>query len=445
MNLRDFIAASTDLVRISKPVSSHLEAAGVIATLDGRPVLFDRIDGRSRLLSGVLTSRERIAAAMGATTRELLLRLAGAMANPIPPPMVDQAPCQEVVDTDPDLGRLPILKHLEGDGGRYITAGVAIIRDAEFGRNSCYHRAMVIGPRRCAVRVIQGRGTDNAWRATDDDLPMAIAIGCPLQVLIAAAMSPAKGVDELAIANAIAPTPLVCCRSVPLEVPAEAEIVIEGRLTHRLAPEGPFIDLTETLDFVREQPVFEVDCITHRVDPIYHAILPGLSDHKAIMGLPREPGIYNAVAEVCDVRDVKLSPGGMSWLHALVQIHKRSPDDGPRAIRAALAGHPSAKMVIVVDDDIDLSDQARVEWAVATRVQAGRDLYIYRGQPSSSLDPSARHAKGARPLTAKLGIAAPIPWPAGAATAAAAGIGAFRRLAYPVVDLAPYLERGADR
>ncbi|MHB0877310.1 MAG: UbiD family decarboxylase, partial [Anaerolineae bacterium] len=431
---------SPELTRIAEPVSSQYEAAGIIAALDGKPVLFENVDEGRRVLSGFCAGREQIAAAMGLSPRDLLLLMARAMAAPVDPPLVTTAPCQEVTEEPPDLGRLPILRHLSGDGGPYITAGVAVIHDPEYGRNACYHRAMVVGPRECAVRVVQGRGTDTAWRRGDDDVPMAFAIGCPLPVLIAAAMSPAKGVDELAIANAIAPTPLVRCRTVPLEVPAEAEYVIEGRLTHRLAAEGPFIDLTETWDFVREQPVFEVDCITHRRDPIYHAILPGLSEHKTIMGLPRVPGIFNAVAAVCDVEDVMLSPGGMGWLHARVKLHRRTRDDAALAIRATMEAHPSVKMVIAVDDDIDIYDDTRVEWAIATRVQAGADLYIYRGQPSSSLDPSAKHPKGERPITDKLGIDATIPWPKDATPEQAeAAAAAFRRVSYPPVDLGHYL------
>jgi len=439
LTLREFIAWAPDLVTIDKPVSSHLEASGVIAALDGSPVLFTNVDAGQRVLSGFCAGRDGIERSLGLPGFRLLERLAEAMQAPQPPPLVGDGPCQEVLMQPPDLGRLPILKHLASDGGRYLTAGVAVIRDAEFGRNACYHRAMVTGPRQASVRVVEGRGTHTAWRRGEADVPIAFAIGCPLPVLIAAAMSPAKGVDELAIANAIAHTPLVRCRTVPLEVPAEAEIIIEGRLTHRLAPEGPFIDLTETLDGVRDQPVLEVDCITHRRDPIYHAILPGLSEHKTLMGLPREPAILAGARAVCDVRNVKLTRGGMTWLHALVQIHKRAPDDGPRAILAAMEAHPSVKMVIVVDVDISLDDSRQVEWAIATRVQAGRDVYVYRDQPSSSLDPSAKHPKGERARTDKLGVDATIPWPEQPGAALQAHLARFRRLSYPEVDLGSYL------
>jgi UbiD family decarboxylase len=441
VTIRQFLDQDKELVRIDAPVSSQLEAAGILAALDGKPVLLTNVDGGWRVLSGLCASRERIARCLGVSSTDLLLVLAQAMDTPAPPPLVPSAPCQEVVMEPPDLRELPILKHLEGDGGPYITAGVAIIEDPEYGRNACFHRLMVIGPREMVARVVEGRGTHTAWSRTRADLPIAIAIGAPLSVLLAASMSPPKGVDELAIAHAISPIELVPCRTVPLAVPAQAEIVIEGRLTHRLAPEGPFIDLTETWDIVRDQPVLEVDCITHRRDAIYHAVLPGKSEHKTLMGLPREPGILRAVAQVCEVLDAKLTQGGMSWLHAVVKIRKRHPEDGPRAIRAAMEGHPSLKMVIVVDEDIDIQDWRQVEWAVATRVQAGRDVYIYTGLPSSSLDPSARQVPGQRATSDKVGVDATIPWPAEASEEAIAAVKQrFRRVSYPKVNLSQYLK-----
>jgi len=269
---------------------------------------------------------------------------------------------------------------------------------------------MVTGPRTVAARIVEGRGTDTAWRKAQDGLPVAICIGNSLAVLLAASMSPPKGVDELGIANAMSPTPLVQCKTVDLQVPAETEIVLEGHITHTLTDEGPFLDLTETMDYVRQQPIIEIDCITHRQDAIYQALLPGKLEHKLLMGMPKEPTIYAAVSEVCECRDVAITPGGTSWLHAVVSIVKRGPDDGRRAIEAAFKGHGSLKHVVVVDDDIAIHDPAEVEWAIATRFQADRDLVVLADQPGSSLDPSAAHVPGQKTRTAKMGLDATIPW-----------------------------------
>jgi len=269
---------------------------------------------------------------------------------------------------------------------------------------------MITGPRTATVRVVEGRGTDTAWRKRGGDLPVAVCIGVSHAVLLAAAMSPEKGVDELGIAHALSPTPLVKCKTVDLEVPADCEIVLEGRLTHRLADEGSFLDLTETRDYVRQQPVLEIDCITHRSDAIYHALLPGRLEHKLLMGMPREPTIYAAVSQVCACKNVLITPGGTSWLHAIVQIEKRGPDDGRKAIEAAFRGHGSLKHVVIVDSDIDIYDTADVEWAIATRFQADKGLVVIKNQPGSSLDPSAAHVPGQKTRTAKMGLDATIPW-----------------------------------
>jgi UbiD family decarboxylase len=186
--------------------------------------------------------------------------------------------------------------------------------------------------------------------------------------------------------------------------------VLEGRITRELVSEGPFVDLTGTYDFVRQQPVIEIDRITHRRDAIYQALLPGKLEHKLLMGMPREPTIYAEVNKVAICKNVHITPGGASWLHAVVQISKRAADDGPKAIAAAFRGHGSLKHAVVVDDNINPFDPNDVEWAIATRFQADRDLVVQSDQPSSSLDPSAVHVPGQKSRTAKMGLDATIHW-----------------------------------
>jgi len=414
MNLRSFIEKAREhdyLIIIEREVDPHLEMARLINALDGRPVLFTNVRGSDyRVVAGVCSARKYFALALDIEEAQLLPTLLEALESPIAPEVVEDAPCQEVVEPKVDLDRLPILTHLPGDGGPYVTAGVAIIKDPDYGRNMCFHRLMKLDKRSFAARIVEGRGTDTALKKTEGDLEVAICIGNSIPVLLAAAMSPPKGVDELAIANALRPTPLVRCLTVDLEVPADCEIVLEGRITRRLTAEGPFLDLTETYDIVRQQPVVEIGCITHRRDAIYQALLPGKSEHKLLMGLPREPTIYAEVSKVCECRDVLVTPGGMSWLHAVVQIVKRHPDDGRRAIEAAFRGHESLKHVVVVDEDINIRDIRDVEWAIATRFQADRDLIVLEDQPGSSLDPSATQVPGQKARTSKMGLDATIPW-----------------------------------
>jgi UbiD family decarboxylase len=415
MSLRKFIeqtAVTGDLITIEQPVDTTYELANVAHALEGRPVLFNQIKGHPgwRVIAGPCADRRYFCMDLGVELPHLLDHLAQAVANPVEPGVLANAPCQEVILEKFDLRDLPILLHLPEDAGRYIASNVVIVNDADYGRNMCYHRLLLLDDRHFAARIIENRGTYNAMQKVEGDLPVAICIGVSQAVHLAASMGPPPEVDELAVANALAPTPLVKCLTNDLAVPAHAEIVLEGRITRRTTSEGPFMDLTETMDIIRDQPVIEIDLITHRRDPIFHALLPGGLEHKILMGMPKEPTIFNEVNKVAKCTGVVITPGGTSWLHAVVQIEKQGEADGIRAIHAAFKGHGSLKHVWVVDTDVDIYDPAQVEWAMATRFQADTDLIILEKQPGSSLDPSGIHVPGQKSRTAKAGFDCTIPW-----------------------------------
>ncbi len=413
MNLRDFLAKlekEGKLTRIKKEVSVKYEIANIIYSLNEQPVMFENVKGYGfPIFAGITSNRDIIAEGLGTTKDKLLLKLVAALRNPKKPEMVDKAPCQEVVIKDPDISKLPLLYHLEGDGGRYATATVATIKDPETGRNVSYHRLMEIGKNRFTARLIKKRQTRVTYDKIDGDLEMAVCIGNSVPVMVAASLGPPSGVDEFPIANALDKTPLVKCVTKDLEVPAESEFVIEGRLTRELDREGPFVDLTETRDFERQEPVFVVDCITHRKDAMYQALLPGKLEHKLLMGMPKEPTIYDEVSKVADCKNVLVTMGGGSWLHGIVQIKKKHPDDGKKAIEAAFNGHKSMKHVTIVDDDVDIFNPNAVERAMATRFQGDKDMIVKPNQSGSSLDPSGEHEPGKKTLTTKIGFDATIP------------------------------------
>ena len=447
MNLRELVEelrGEGELAVISREVDPVLEMARVICALGDRAVLFECVAGSDTpVVANLCARRTYLSRALNVAPERMLSALAEALERPVAPPIIGHAACQQVVEPLVNLDRLPILMHQDRDGGPYVTAGALIVRDPEYGPNMAIHRLMQLDARRFAARLVEGRGTHTAWGKSEADLPVAICVGLPLQVLLTAAMSPPKGVDELRIAQALADTPVVRCRTNPLLVPAEAEWVLEGRLTHELVPEGPFIDLTETYDIVRPQPVIEIDCITHRRDAIYQALLPGLAEHKLLMGMPREPTIYAAINASCQCTNVCLTPGGMSWLHAVVQIDKQGADDGALAITRAFEGHSSLKHVVVVDLDVNPFDPAEVEWAIATRFQVDRDLLVFRDQPSSSLDPSATQVPGEKARTAKMGLDATIPWVAqDGHQRTPEERAAFLRVRYAPVTVEDYVEAG---
>jgi UbiD family decarboxylase len=413
MNLRDFLSTlekDNELIRIKKEVSTNYEIASIMYSLNEKPVIFENVKGFDfKIFSGITSNRDVIAKGLGTTKEKLLFKLVNALRNPKPPKMVDEAPCQEVIIKNPDLDKLPLLIHLPGDGGRYATATVATIKDPDTGRNVSYHRLMQIGKNRCTARLIKKRQTRTTYDKIEEDLEMAVCIGNSVAVMVAASLGPPPGVDEFPIANALDTTPMVKCITKDLEVPAYSEFVLEGRLTKEVDREGPFVDLTETRDFERQEPVFVIDCITHKKDAIYQTLLPGKMEHKILMGMPKEPTIYNEVSKVVNCKNVLVTMGGGSWLHGVVQIEKKHPDDGKKAIEAAFNGHKSMKHVVIVDENVDIYNPNAIEWAIATRFQGDKDLIIKPDQPGSSLDPSGKHETGKKTLTTKVGVDATIP------------------------------------
>ncbi|MCD4740422.1 UbiD family decarboxylase [archaeon] len=415
MNLKQFLTELEKkelLLKINQKVNPEYEIAAIQNQLKEKTVLYENVQNSGyQVVSGICSTRQHFAIALGIKKNELIETMTHAMNNPTQPELTKNAPCQEVFE-EANLDTIPILTHFKTDGGPYITSAVAIIKDPDYGRNACYHRLMKIDKNSFTARIIEQRGTDTAMKkafAQNKELEIAFCIGPPIQVLLAAAMSPGKSVDELSIANTMQETPLVKCKTIDLEVPAETEIILEGKITKKQGHEGPFVDLTNTIDFVRQQPHIEINCMTHKHDPIYHALLPAGPEHKNLMGMPREPTIYTEVKKVCKCRNVLITPGGCSWLHAIIQINKKQEEDSKKAIQAAFNGHTSLKHCVIIDEDIDIYNPADIEWAIATRFQADKDMIILENQPSSSLDPSAEKPEGQKARTAKLGIDATMP------------------------------------
>jgi UbiD family decarboxylase len=380
------------LIHVTAPISKTYEIAAVLKQLEPRPVIFENIiESPFRVAGNLFCGKGPFADYFGIQPSQIIATMTRAIDTPLIPDRFSPspAPCQEVVTLDPDLDTLPILYHCAGDGGNYISSGVFLAKHPAHGQNADFHRAMQFSKIEMAIRVVKGRHFD-AFLEDRQALDVAVCVGLSPNILAAAATSVAMGVDELHIANALEPFAVVPAKTVDVLVPAEAEFVLEGTVyADRRHAEGPFVDLTETQDVIRNEPVFVVKAVTHRRDAIWHALLPGALEHKLLMGMPREPTIFREVNKVVRCLDVHINPGGCSWLHAVVQIDKQHEDDGKRAIEAAFAGHRSCKHVYVVDQDIDIYDPLAVEWAMATRFQGDVDMIVKERFPGSSLDPSS--------------------------------------------------------
>jgi UbiD family decarboxylase len=406
--MRDFLDEldrTGDLIHVRREVSVKHEIAAVAQKLDGKPIIFEKVkeSERYRVALGICGTRGNLARALGVRKNQLLGRVLDAVENPSPFQTTEKAPCQEVVEDAVDLRMVPMLTHCERDGGPYATAGIVVARDEEFGYNASYHRLMLIGKDRVAARILP-RHLDQFIKRGNREV--GISFGNHPAFLFAAAVSCEIGKSELMIANRLKETEYAKCTTNDSLVPADCELVFEGTVTDELVDEGPFPDITGTYDIVRKQRVIKINRVTHRKEPIYQAILPGGAEHRILMGMPREATIFREVNRVCTCIDVRLTPGGSSWLHATIKIRKENEDDAKNALEAAFRGHPSLKHAIVVDEDIDIDDPNAVEWALATRAQLDLDLMLKPNEYGSSLDPSADQVTR---KTCKAGVDATVP------------------------------------
>ncbi|MBC7081000.1 MAG: UbiD family decarboxylase [Thermoplasmatales archaeon] len=382
MKFREFIEKlekENKILKIRKEVSTEYEISSLMRVFDGKPILFENVSGYDmKVVGNVFSTRKLLAESLGIDEKDLLKKIIFAMENPKKLEIKKAESYRSIKSLDD----LPILKHYPQDGGKYISSGVVIASDKEYGINASYHRMMVIDSNKVVMRILPRDFNLYIERGLKE---FAICIGNPASVSISSAISMAPDVNELEIANSLYPTNLI---EVDHHLVPEAEIIMIAELTGEMHDEGPFLDLTETFDIVRKERVAKIKKIYAKENALYHALLPGGLEHKVLMGLPKEPTIFKEVSKVCDVVDVYITPGGCSWLHGVVSIRKRSEEDGKKAIEAAFRGHKSMKHVFIVDDDIDVHDWSQIEWAMATRFQGNKDMII-KYEKGSSLDPSA--------------------------------------------------------
>ena len=402
-SLRRWLAhlAKTDRLAVVKekaPLEHRL--AAIAKRLDGsKAALFPQTDGPAMpVVSGFISRRAWIAEAMGVKESELLACFRHAAENPLPWQEVERssAPCQTVVLENIDLlAQLPIPTHSEHDSGPYITAGLVIARNPKTGiQNVSINRIQINSKDRMGVLMLP-RHLFAFYQAAEEmgeALPVAVVIGVdPMTLLASQAITPIDH-DELEIAGALHGEPLkvVKCVTNDVRVPADAEIVIEGRILPRVRePEGPFGEFPKYYSSREDREVIEVDAITHRRDPIYHTIIPAEMEHLLLGGIPREATLLaHLQRSFPSVLDVHLSVGGVCRYHLYVKMKKRREGESKNVILGAFGGHYDIKQVIVVDDDVDVHDPVQVEWAVATRFQADQDLVVITGAQGSVLDPS---------------------------------------------------------
>jgi 2,5-furandicarboxylate decarboxylase 1 len=415
-----WLARSDRLVVAPRGVRLKHELAAIAKRLDGRKaVLFPAPDGHAvPVVSGFFSRREWLAEAMGVGNADVIAAYQRAVANPLPWREVAQPACQQVVHRDAIDVRalLPVPTHSEHDSGAYITAGVIIARNPETGvQNASIIRIQVHAPDRMACLMLPRDlfAFYKASAARGQPLPVAIVIGAdPLTLLASQAILPID-TDELEVAGALhgQPLPVARCLTNEVRVPASAEIVIEGRiLLEERASEGPFGEFPRYYSERAEREVIAVDAVTHRRDPIFHTIIPAEMEHLLLGAIPREATLLAHLRRTFpNVLDLHLSVGGTCRYHLFVKMRKQHEGQPKNVMLCAFGAHYDVKHVVIVDEDVDVHDPRQVEWAVATRFQAHRDLLVVPGAQGSILDPSTTVDGGPAGMSTKMGLDATKP------------------------------------
>ena len=424
-DLRSFIAeleakSPEEIARVNKPLSPRYEISALLTHLEKIkrfPLLFfEKVKGSDApVVINAQASRRLMAIALDGKPEELARKFGERQSKPIPPVEVTEAPVQEVtkLGDEADLTEVPMLTHYDVNAAPYITAGVVVAADPDTGvRNTSYNRLMMAGKRELRIFMAIGRHLwtlHNKFERRDQPLPIAIVIGVhPLFSLGAQALTPADE-DEYAVIGGMMNEPLrlVKAKTVPILVPADAEMIIEGKmLPHVRRTEGPFGEFTGHAVPQDERQVIEVTAISHRKNYIFQDIHAGYTEHKLMGAVPREAALLTAVRQsVPTVKNVCMPVSGNCRFHAYVSIAKRTPGQAKNAICAAFAADMLLKHVVIVDDDIDIFDEERVLWAISNRFQADRDLVVIANAQGSELDPSA----GPGGVNAKMGLDATKP------------------------------------
>ncbi|WP_240511873.1 UbiD family decarboxylase [Paludifilum halophilum] len=419
-NIRDLIehwTETNDLMRIQKEVDPVFELGAVVNHLKGRqPMIFEKVKGYDvPMVAGFGGDRERMADSMGIRAPEIVPRLIQSIVQPIATRSRSTGPVQENVILEPEeLDDLfPVCQYHAEDSGTYYVSGVLVVKDLSGKkRYTSIRRMQYLGGNRTNILITSPELMDQYRQIEARGEPMEVAVMfgvIPAVVLSSQVSSHLYHTDKLDIAGALVGSPLdvVACQTVDLDVLAEAEVVFEGRmLPIEREMEGPFGELGHYYGGEAPQPVVEISAITYRNQPVWQTIFPSSHEEKLPMALVREATLLSTVRQVVPgVKDVHITLPAVARCHAIIQIEKRHEGDGKQALLAAFASDKDLKHAVVVNQDVDIWDPADVEWAIATRVQADRDVFIVSGANGSPLEAS----HNLRGLSAKMGLDATYP------------------------------------
>ena len=424
-SLRDFLAAlpENQVLTLDEPFELDYTPTALVLELEKRGQ-FPVVDIRQPkgfdmpVIANLFADRDRIAQMAGAASAaEFNHTWLQAEENAIPAVIVESGPVQELIikGEDVDVGTLPISRHFEQDAGRYIGSGILICKDPDTGvRNLSYQRLQMKSKNRFGASLhSRGHIWDHLQRCAKHgrNLEVAVVLGAHPAVHLAAAAKVAMEVDELDIAGGLLKQPieLVKCRTINVEVPANAEIVLEGEIladTHE--DEGPFGEYTGYSTFRSTRNVFVVKAITRRANPIFLDIIPGYSNEHLLLGrVAKEAHVFERLKEVLPTLKALNYPRSGTHFHAYMSFKKAAEGQARHALMLLFGLDSYIKLAVAVDEDIDIYNEEEVLWALATRFQADTDMFVVPKVFCNRLDPSSVDG-----MSAKLGLdaTAPLDW-----------------------------------
>lgn len=442
-SLRSFLDSLPDseFLRISDPLNLDNTPTALVLALEKQRkfpvVVIEQPQGFAMPVAlNLFADRDRIARMVGGkSAADFNERWLKAEHQPLPPVIVDSGPVQEVVQLgdDVDVQTLPISRHFEQDAGRYIGSGILVCKDPDTGvRNLSYQRLQMKGKNRFGASL-HSRG--HIWEhlqraeARGQNLEVAVVLGAHPAVHLAAGAKVAMEVDEFDIAGALIgqPVELVKCQTIDVEVPANAEIVIEGEiLAHTHEDEGPFGEYTGYSTFRSTKNVFVVKAITRRARPIYLDLIPGYSTEHLLLGrVAKEAHVYHRLKEVLPTLTALNYPKSGTHFHAYMSFTKSAEGQARHALMLLFGLDSYIKLAVAVDDDVDVYNEEDVLWALATRFQADTDMFMVPKVFCNRLDPSSVEG-----MSAKLGLdaTAPLDWDVERTSLPAAAVEAAARL-----------------
>ena len=387
-----------DLMVCEVPVDPKFELGAVLKYFKNeKPILFTKVKGsKMPVVGGLFGDRKIYYNMLNIQHEERIFKFANAISNPRAVSHVTNGPIKEnILTRNIDIPKMfPIPTFHEQDSSSFITSGVMVVKNRETGNQYIsVRRFQVNGGNQISALIASPFLTNEFERMEKENQPLEVAVilGYDYPFLLASQFSSEiYGVDKYGVDSALRgePLELVKCHSVDLDVPAYAEIVLEGVIQpNKREWEGPFGELMGYYGPKGSHPIIEVKAIMHRNNPIFQVAFPCREEHLS-NGLIREVELYSDVKRMVDVKDVNVTIAGGCRFHAIVSINKKSEGDGKSAIISALSSSKDLKHVVIVDDDIDIFNMDDVELAIATRVQASKDLVVVPGGLGSGLDPS---------------------------------------------------------